>query len=446
MEIRFLQVLWSTNALNKSLLKWAGASKLRNIWFNIGTCVSLCLLPVSIYLLFVAFAQNFTNASDTEYILQPVVPGVTLPASEIGFYSICLLLGSALHELGHALAAIQEEVPIINVGIHIIFILPVAYVNINSDKLFSLNAWKRLKILCAGVWHNLVIALIAYLCYLSLSIVFSPLFEYGNGVIVAKIALRSPIAGSRGLNAYDRILEINDCQITDEESWFRCLSALKTHKPAFCIEADVVHNLDESVQLKHLENGIISCCHSDNKGKLCFEYLDTKDSILELPPYACLPGRAVIEMSKNFCMADPHSCPKETFCFRPVLVNNTNLYRIKREGANEVIYIGPLSDLIRTITVSSYVPKHKFLSTAIPDFLTKFMGYLTAFSMGLAIVNILPCLFMDGQHIINTLLHLLLARHLRTTHITGVAAVITASFSVFLVVHCIFVIWNFINY
>ena len=379
-------------------------------------------------------------------MIQPVVPGVNLPASEIGYYSITLLLSSILHELGHALASVQEDVHVINVGANVLFILPVAYVNISSDKLFSLNPWKRLKILCAGVWHNLLIALLAYLLYTSLPSLFSPLFLHGNGIVVSHIEDKSPIVGDRGLHVGDKILRINECDVQDVESWYRCLTTLKLTKPAFCIEADVVHNMDESVHLKHLENGIVSCCHSDNKGKLCFEYLDSKDSILELPPYACLPGRAVIEVSTNFCTADPHLCPKDTFCFRPVLTNNTNLFRIKRLGQIDVIYIVPVYDLVKTVMVSSYVPKYGFLRTEVPDMTTKFLGYLVMFSMGLAIVNILPCIFMDGQHITNTLLHILFSNHLRTTHIKVISAIVTASFTFLLLIHCTVVIWAKLKY
>jgi S2P endopeptidase len=447
LEIRFFQFSWTTTAFNKLLLKWgSNYTKFQNLWFNCGLCASLILLPISIYLLLVAFFQNFsTSAISEENIIQPVIPGVNLPASEMGYYSLTLLISSVLHELGHALASVQEDVNVINVGANFIFILPVAYVNINSDKLFSLNPWKRLKILCAGVWHNLLIAVFAYLLYTSLPSAFSLFFNFGSGIVASQIHEKSPLAGNRGLNVGDIILKINDCEIQDETMWYKCLSTLKTNKPAFCIEGDVIHNLDESVHLKHLENGVVSCCHSDNKGKLCFEYLDSKDSILELPPYACLPGRTVIEVSTNFCTSDPHFCPKDTFCFRPVLTNNTNLYKIKRTGKPDVIFIGPASDFLRTVTVSSYVPKYSFLGTAVPDMTTKFLGYLSIFSMGLAIVNILPCLFMDGQHITNTIFHIIFSKHLRTTHIKGISAVVTASFTFLLVIHCTIVIWSKLN-
>lgn len=408
--------------------------------------MSLIVLPISIYLLLVAFFQNFlSSASGEESIIQPVVPGINLPASEMGYYSITLLISSVLHELGHALAAVQEDVNVINVGAHVVFILPVAYVTQNSDKLFSLNPWKRLKILCAGIWHNILIAFIAYLMYTSLPSAFSPFFHFGKGIVVTEIQEKSPIIGNKGLTLGDIILKINDCEIDNEDTWYKCLVSLRSKKPAFCIEADVVHNLDESVHLKHSENGVVSCCHSDNKGKLCFEYLDSKDSILELPPYACLPGRTVIEVSTNFCMADPHVCPKDTYCFRPILMNNTNLFRIKRANQIDVIYVGPVSDLVRTVTVSSYISKYSFLGSKIPDVVTKFLGYLAVFSMGLALINAMPILFFDGQHITNTLFHIGFSKHLRTTHINVIAAVVSASFTFLFVIHCVIVIWTKLN-
>ena len=40
---------------------------------------------------------------------QVVLPGVTLPISDIGYYMMALLFCSVVHEAGHALAAIQEQ-------------------------------------------------------------------------------------------------------------------------------------------------------------------------------------------------------------------------------------------------------------------------------------------------------------------------------------------------
>ena len=41
---------------------------------------------------------------------QVVLPGVTLPMSDIGYYIMALLFCSVVHEAGHAIAAIQEGI------------------------------------------------------------------------------------------------------------------------------------------------------------------------------------------------------------------------------------------------------------------------------------------------------------------------------------------------
>lgn len=43
---------------------------------------------------------------------QVVLPGVTLPISDIGYYMMALLFCSAVHEAGHAIAAIQEGIAV----------------------------------------------------------------------------------------------------------------------------------------------------------------------------------------------------------------------------------------------------------------------------------------------------------------------------------------------
>ena len=54
--------------------------------------------------------------------------------------------------------------------------LPAAFVSLSTTELDELGAWRRLKIFSAGVWHNLVLAAVAYvgLVYI-IPILFAPL-------------------------------------------------------------------------------------------------------------------------------------------------------------------------------------------------------------------------------------------------------------------------------
>ena len=50
--------------------------------------------------------KTYSNGAKLSF--QVMLPGVTLPISEFGYYVMALLLCSVIHEAGHAIAALQE--------------------------------------------------------------------------------------------------------------------------------------------------------------------------------------------------------------------------------------------------------------------------------------------------------------------------------------------------
>lgn len=379
-------------------------------------------------LVLAAVGQNFlwrNGDISGQIIVEPIVPGVNLPASELGYYGLALIVCSVIHEVGHALAAVREDVHLINVGVNVLFVLPVAYVNISSEKLNSLNPWRTLRIICAGVWHNIVLVAIAYLIYCALPTFFSGLFYVNNGIYISEMHKNSPLVGLKGLSKGDTITKINDCNIQNETSFVNCLKNLQTHKPAFCVDTDLVHELDESVPLRHISNGFYDCCSPNKNEHLCFEYLENNDGIIEIPPHVCLPVRAIVEKSPGFCSTSK-SCPNGLHCIRPILANATNLFIIKVLGKNDVLYIGLWVDFLQTIVVSPYVPKYMFGDSTVPDVVTKFLKYIVVFSCGLAVINVFPCVFMDGQHITKGLLQIFFTKHLGSAHNVNLTSLIVS--------------------
>ena len=58
---------------------------------------------------------------ENELVFQPVIPGVTFPLTDFGAYAISLIITTAFHELGHALAADCQDVKILGKLIYSIF-------------------------------------------------------------------------------------------------------------------------------------------------------------------------------------------------------------------------------------------------------------------------------------------------------------------------------------
>lgn len=405
LKISYFTLKWKSKAFNRLILKWGNARpQFLKLWFLLGIYTTLALLPIAICILFysifeIIFKHNFY---DSPPLVTPVIPGLNLPASELGYYSITILICSIVHELGHALAAVLEDLSILKLGCNIYFIFPVAFVSISTEKLSTISFKKRLGIFCAGVWHNVFLSFIFYLLYYSLPSLFSPFYNTGDGVSVTHINKNSPILGPNGLLLNDVISEINNCKIRSQDDWFLCLNNNENLLPAVCIESDIVNTLDESVPLKHGSSGYVECCDSSNTKNLCFEYIDLENNELELPGHACLPGRVIMEKSANFCTTKPHVCPSNFYCFKPILPNNTFIFKIVTSTKN-VIYLGHPNDLYQTIQVSSYISKSNTVSVALPDIITKFARYVVVVSLGLAFINVLPIMYMDGEYILQML-------------------------------------------
>lgn len=450
LEINFFRIRWTTTAFNRLLVRWGSSNnKYFNLWFSFGMYITLILFPLVIILMIQALFQNIFSSSsrDSEPTLtvEPVVPGLNLPASELGYYGVALIVCSIFHELGHAIAAVREDVHLVNIGVNILFILPVAYVNLSTEKFNSLNPWRMLRITCAGVWHNVVLAVFAYMLYCILPYLFSVLFYVNNGVFVAEVYKNSPLLGQRGLSPGNTIVRINDCDIKNETSWEECLKQIGSSKPAFCADSDLIHNLDESVPLRHTGNGFYDCCSENKNGHLCFEYLESNDGIIEIPPHVCLPVRIVIEKSPKFCTNSAKNCFGNLHCIRPMLANNTNLFKIKVIGKRDVVYIGLATDLLYTVRVSQYIPKYVFQSSVVPDFISKVLKYFVVFSGGLAIVNVIPCIFMDGQHIANGLVHIFLGKTLGSVHnINFTSLIISLCGTLLIISHCTYSVYKMI--
>lgn len=421
LSIKLLRLQWHTTALNRSMVKWSTAyPKLLDLNFSLGVYVSILLMPLASCLIVAsAFHTKSTGKGSSDgpgsgssaawtgnkeaVSIDLLIPGVNLPINEIGYYIAALAINSVVHELGHGLAAVLEDIPIKGFGFHVLLIIPMAYTQLDSDQLNALRTWKRLKVLCAGIWHNLLLAAIAYLLFVTAPVMLSAMYRVNESVMVTNIKNNSPLLGPKGLEEGDIITSINSCEIRNEVSWFGCLLESLQSQPAYCISPDFVHLNDESVPISHKNDGLIECCNVENKASNCFEYMvDVNEEDVALPQHMCLNIRKVVENSFGYCHHKP-TC-SEGHCFKPMINNFTTIMQIRRDRKPDVIYIGHPGDLTRTMRISQFVPKTSFFRPGFADAIQLLLKYVTVFALGLAIINVIPCFGFDGQHIVGTLL------------------------------------------
>lgn len=408
------RIRWYTTALNRTVVKWASRNpQMFNYSFDIGVWVSIVLLPVMLIWHFAwTFLMRQSRHADSKSLssqqqdigLEIMIPGVNLPVNEIGYYICALGLCSIVHELGHALAAVLVDVPVTGFGVQLTLLFPVAFTEINTDRLNAAKLWNKLRVLTAGIWHNILLAGGCYLVFISLFVLFLPIYSSNSGVIVTEVHQKSPVLGARGMSPGDIVKEINGCPVRNIGEWFSCLKRSILESPAYCISSDFILNHDETVPLFHTADGLIECCDPNVKKNVCFEkVVEDEEHILETPQHMCLEARTAIEHSSRFCHEDSSKCV-DSFCIRPMLSNSTTIIQIHRQNTDQdMMYIGHPADISRTVYVSGYIPKTSVFPPEFADGVAQFLRYVIVFSLGLAFVNGLPCYSFDGQHIVSAL-------------------------------------------
>ncbi|XP_016985870.1 membrane-bound transcription factor site-2 protease [Drosophila rhopaloa] len=420
LSVNFMSLHWHTSAFNRTLLRWgsAGNSCTRRVLltsFNIGVLVTFSLLPIGLILLITTIFSNGEQDSSSSPVGVPVqleilLPGVNLPLEEIGYYITTLVLCLVVHEMGHALAAVMEDVPVTGFGIKFIYCLPFAYTELSHDHLNSLRWFRKLRVLCAGIWHNVVFAGVCYLLISTVGITMSPLYAYNQHVVVTELTRKSPLRGERGLQVDNQITQVNGCPVNSEESWMACLQSSLKLKPGYCVSADFVQLNDESSAISHHSiDGQLQCCDELNPNVSCFEVVEDAngDVPVELPQHVCLNVRRTLEEVTEHCSS---GVCNEGFCLRPLIRNTTAIMTFKRQNSlgeklSPVIYVGYPWDVTRTVDVSAFVPRYSFLKAAWPDAWLLLLKYNVVFSIGLALINAIPCFGFDGAHITSTVIH-----------------------------------------
>lgn len=192
---------------------------------------------------------------------------------------------------------------------------------------------------------------------------------------------------------------VNDCHVIDDETWKRCLAAT-LHAPSsgFCINNAYLSGFVASDQLDCCNNSELSQSH------LCF--LSSYDSITR--NHYCLRAREVTELFSAWCSNHKDCSPNQSCLkslFHSELVNETDFFRlilIRRKNAASIIFVGEPDEIYRSISVSNYISRTVIGPTFV-NVIHHLMWYMFSFSAGLAVINVVPCIYMDGQHIVGAL-------------------------------------------
>eukprot|EP00066_Takifugu_rubripes_P017116 XP_011606382.1 PREDICTED: membrane-bound transcription factor site-2 protease isoform X1 [Takifugu rubripes] len=434
-------VRWQTTMLNRLFAYCARINpRALYLWFNGGLVFGIVAMLGSVVLLIQTLQQTLAQMTTNnprmgaQQALQVVVPGVNIPTSQLAYFFIALLLSGVIHELGHAVAALREQVRVNGFGMFVFVVYPGAFVDLFTTHLNLISPTQQLRIFCAGVWHNFVLCVAALAFLFLLPLFLFPVYSTGSGALVTEIVQGSPADGPRGLSVGDIVTGLEDCPVRGVEDWSSCLFHLShTPQTGYCVPvASLQPSWAHGRAFKRLD-GTMDCCSNNSLTDLCFSYIKPQSRndrerehsgetrpelnenlslLLPAPPqYACMPVRKMVTGTRA-CRTDSdctvHSSVASV-CVTPSLENQTRFIRVTHPPNTHMLFVGYPPHLQYAVSLTNFVPRFGFLHLDLPIFLETFFKYVVSLSGALAVVNSVPCFALDGQWMLNALLEATLA-------------------------------------
>ncbi len=192
-------------------------------WRAVGYPVALVGIAGTLFMLGVfVLALYFLVVRQVDLLQpKPLVPGYTIPF----WYGIVGLISVLItHEFAHGILAAAERIPIKNLGVVLVGVLPIgAFVEPDEGELKGSSWLSQMKVYSAGSAANL---LLAFLVTLSIPFYLSAAFETsGGGVQIIDIVEGSP--ASQVLERGMVITQIQDQAIHTIEDFYRVVVKLK---------------------------------------------------------------------------------------------------------------------------------------------------------------------------------------------------------------------------
>lgn len=205
--------------LNKLLIGFTRHKRnILNKIYTLGIYVGITLLFGAIIILLYNLYIYFTVAPGASAPAQLIIPGVTIGVETFLKMLPGLIIVIISHELSHKITLHLEGIKVKSVGFLLAFIIPAAFVEPDEDTFKKSKPKARMKVLSAGSFANITIALLFLPVIINPSIYYafiSPLYAPPSGVIISEIIPNTPLANYTEIEAGDVIIEINGIPIYD---------------------------------------------------------------------------------------------------------------------------------------------------------------------------------------------------------------------------------------
>lgn len=414
--LSFAHVRCYTTKFNRLFHVLGNSSKgFCSCWFTLGALAGVLLMMLSVAVLMLTLYQAMTVADSSQQVLTPIMPGVNLPWSELAYYLLTLVVCGIFHEVGHALAATVEQVRVNGFGVFVLFLYPGAFVDLHSDHLAVISPKRQLKIYCAGVWHNVVLVLCAVSVMWLTPYMMAPFYTTGLGAVVTSVPQDSVLAGK--LEEGSIITKINGCPILSVDDWEACVDRVSvTPQTGYCVAEEMMHSKKNYIENETMlaEDGTRECCDKDSLTDICFRVFFAQLRQSAQPRqsvYRCLTARII--SARKIC-SNSRDCKEtqEHSCVFPAISIPSKLVRITHNKGKDVLFLGDPRVLPFILSTSPYSPNFHSSPLWLPGLVQTLCNYIMSLSSALALLNMVPAYFLDGQWTLTVLVDLLLEKRI----------------------------------
>jgi len=255
-EIQPLVLLLKTTRFNRFILN---SGKKRSKFYRIVGELSIIYgIALMIYALFflmknlinLLFPSQSAALGEASPII-PIIFGITFtpPLDQLIIILIVITLAAVFHELFHGFLASSHEMKIKSTGTGLLFMIPIAFVELDDESLKNTTPRKKLRMLGAGSFINLIQAMIFLTLFLSYPLAIAWGYSYdSSGVLIYSITPNSP-ASIAGLAIGDAIIALNHTQIKNYQEFSSYLEKTKPNQTLIITVERNLKNFDITIKL-----------------------------------------------------------------------------------------------------------------------------------------------------------------------------------------------------
>ncbi|KAJ7602419.1 hypothetical protein FB45DRAFT_966468 [Roridomyces roridus] len=324
----------------------------------------------------------------TQNSIQPLIPGLTVPLSHLPAILAAVFFSQIVHELGHAVSAALDAVPILSAGASFTVLIPAAFVTFPTAALDALKPLSRARIIAAGPFHNLVFwGILLLVDRLGIGTALTRLLYQDVshiGRVVVGIDADSDL--HRYLPVGALITQLDDTLLGGaEDHWTSYLTSPPTPLAlGWCVERASFLASPRTCCDPTAPPSDLSCFVAEERG--------------------CLEAVAVLANQTTPRCTTSSNCSEAATCVRPdasaQILRLT--VRFNEQVEQVILWSGPRVEVLEQLKIGTFLPRTRLtplgLWTAVQTL------YLKTATLSLYLFNLLPLPYLDGTQFVNALL------------------------------------------